>query len=68
MARPMRDVPRRVSTAVQEALTSQEPPERDQCGLCGGWYVPGPDDLSGVCPADRGQAYNGLADSAGPWE
>lgn len=24
--------------------------------------------LFGVCPANRGQAYNGLADSAGPWE
>lgn len=60
MAAPMRDVPRRVSTDVQEALASQEAPERDQCGLCGGWYVPGPDDLSGVCPADRGRAVTGI--------
>lgn len=62
----MRTAPYRQSTLADEALKAAANVERDQCGYCGGWYTPGPGDLSGVCRADSGRAYNGLADSAGP--
>jgi hypothetical protein len=64
MTRPIRHAPRRESTAADAVL--RDAPERDQCGFCGGFYTPGPDGPYGVCPADGGRAYNGLADSAGP--
>ncbi len=66
MTKPMRNVPRRESAAADAVLRGTV--ETDQCGLCGGRYVPGPDGPYGVCPADAGSAYNGLADSAGPLE
>lgn len=27
--------------------------EQDQCGFCGVWFTPGPDDIEGVCYAHR---------------
>jgi hypothetical protein len=62
----MRTAPHRQSTAVDESLRAEAAVERDQCGYCGGWFTPAPGDLSGVCRAHGGMAYNGLADSAGP--
>jgi hypothetical protein len=30
---------------------------QDQCGYCGCWFTPGPDDIDGVCYAHRASVY-----------
>lgn len=47
----MRDLPRRVSTRVQETLAAEVPVDTDQCGGCGTRYPLTRDTVPGCCPA-----------------
>lgn len=63
MVRPMRYAPKVESDRVDASLKAAEA-EKDQCGLCGTWFTPGPDDLPGVCSYDSGAAFPNM--TAGP--
>lgn len=53
----------RVSAA--ELKSRRIPDDLDQCGYCGGWFRPGPDDLDGVCYMHRGVYSDGALWDAG---
>jgi hypothetical protein len=50
----MRTAPHRQSTAVDDSLRAEAPPETDQCGQCGVFYIVTRDSVYGACSVHDG--------------